>query len=176
MSTDTVFDPHPEPSQTEVGEQRAREIKLRREAVGRQVGKVEPVEPDRQSISDDLLARIEPEGRQLYSINQDLEKALLLSIAISLCSSAAAPARIESGAGGATPKGVEPRAKRAKHPTHKAKHVRRKVGRLPVRKGSEGRSDKDDKRDFRILTEFGVSSGAPKRRKGDIKAKSKRYL
>ena len=74
-----TFDPSVEPDQAEVDARRSRETAERLADV------------KEGEVSDVLLARIEPEGRELYAINQSLEKALLLSIAISLCTAAAVP-------------------------------------------------------------------------------------
>lgn len=135
----TTFDPSVEPTQHEVEARQSRETQERL------------AEVDQGEVSEVLLARIEPEGRDLYAINQSLEKALLLSIAISLCTSVAVDPIVQSGASDADDDeddGVW-RDKTESNRASKAKPVRGKVGKLlEARAGtlrgkvSKGRDDK----------------------------------
>jgi hypothetical protein len=134
-----VTDPSVEPTIEEVDARQSRETEQRLASV------------DQGAVSEALLARIEPEGRELYNINQNLEGALLLSIAISLCTSAAVPvaAREEDISDYRT---AYPDDEPASNPPRKAKSVLRKVGvssragtissKSGGGKASKGRSDK----------------------------------
>jgi hypothetical protein len=134
-----AFDPSAEPSVEEVEARSTRETKARLTDV------------EGRDISEVLLARIEAEGRELYAINQNLEGALLLSIAISLCTSAAVPvaAREEDTSDYRT---AYPDDEPKSNPPRKAKSVLRKVGAASRAgtstaksgggKGSKGRDDK----------------------------------